>query len=92
GIALDNAAYDDDLKCCRSTAASRGGGIGGRAGSGGGRTRDRSGNQGDGRIDSQGGQVGDQGRDQGNGRNQNGDAVNDNIRGDVIRVVPIRIS
>ncbi|GJV92738.1 RNA-directed DNA polymerase, eukaryota, reverse transcriptase zinc-binding domain protein [Tanacetum coccineum] len=28
-------------------------------------------------------QVGDQGRGQGNGRNQNGDAVNDNIRGDV---------
>ncbi|GKA89384.1 putative reverse transcriptase domain-containing protein, partial [Tanacetum coccineum] len=30
-------------------------------------------------------QVGDQGRGQGNGRNQNGDAVNDNIRGDVRR-------
>ncbi|GKB18215.1 reverse transcriptase domain-containing protein, partial [Tanacetum coccineum] len=30
-------------------------------------------------------QVGDQGRGQGNGRNQNGDAVNDNIRGDVSR-------
>ncbi|GKB96707.1 hypothetical protein Tco_0982844 [Tanacetum coccineum] len=29
--------------------------------------------------------VGDQGRGQGNGRNQNGDAVNDNIRGDVSR-------
>ncbi|GKD02056.1 hypothetical protein Tco_1172330, partial [Tanacetum coccineum] len=28
-------------------------------------------------------QVGDQGRGQGNGRNQNGDAVNDNIWGDV---------
>ncbi|GJW31513.1 putative reverse transcriptase domain-containing protein [Tanacetum coccineum] len=28
-------------------------------------------------------QVGDQGRGQGNGRNQNGDAVNDNIRGDI---------
>ncbi|GKE95185.1 reverse transcriptase domain-containing protein [Tanacetum coccineum] len=27
-------------------------------------------------------QVGDQGRGQGNGRNQNGDAINDNIRGD----------
>nr|GEW43210.1 hypothetical protein [Tanacetum cinerariifolium] len=34
------------------------GGTGGRAGSGGGRTRGRSGNQGDGRIDGQGGQVG----------------------------------
>ncbi|GJS10933.1 putative reverse transcriptase domain-containing protein [Tanacetum coccineum] len=30
-------------------------------------------------------QVGDQGRGQGNGRNQNGDAFNDNIRGDVSR-------
>nr|GEW92880.1 hypothetical protein [Tanacetum cinerariifolium] len=30
-------------------------------------------------------QVGDQGRGQENGRNQNGDAVNDNIRGDVSR-------
>nr|GEU85672.1 reverse transcriptase domain-containing protein [Tanacetum cinerariifolium] len=30
-------------------------------------------------------QVGDQGRGQGNGRNQNDDAVNDNIWGDVIR-------
>ncbi|GKF94076.1 hypothetical protein Tco_0283776, partial [Tanacetum coccineum] len=30
-------------------------------------------------------QVGDQGRGQGNGRNQNGDAVNDNIRGDFSR-------
>ncbi|GJQ99226.1 reverse transcriptase domain-containing protein [Tanacetum coccineum] len=30
-------------------------------------------------------QVGDHGRGQGNGRNQNGDAVNDNIRGNVSR-------
>nr|GEV03170.1 hypothetical protein [Tanacetum cinerariifolium] len=29
--------------------------------------------------------VGDQGKGQGNGRNQNGDAVNDNIRGDISR-------
>nr|GEW96702.1 putative reverse transcriptase domain-containing protein [Tanacetum cinerariifolium] len=96
-----------------------GGGTGGRADRGGGRTIGRSGDQGDGRIDSQDGQVGgqgsevndgingvldfstiiaqqlqnllptivtqvgDQGRGQGNGRNQNGDAVNVNIRGDV---------
>ncbi|GJY99000.1 reverse transcriptase domain-containing protein [Tanacetum coccineum] len=73
-------------------AASRGGGTGGRAGKGGGRTRGRSGDQGDGRIDGQddqvggqGTQVGDQGRGQGNGRNQNENAVNDNIRGDVSR-------
>ncbi|GJW21287.1 reverse transcriptase domain-containing protein [Tanacetum coccineum] len=32
-------------------------------------------------------QVGDQGRGQGNGMNQNGDAVNDNIRGDVRNVI-----
>ncbi|GJY38079.1 hypothetical protein Tco_0424443 [Tanacetum coccineum] len=80
----------------RPAAASRGGGTGGRASSGGGRTRGRSGDQGDGRIDVQGSQlqnllptivakVGDQGRGQGNGRNQNGDAVNDNIWGDVSR-------
>nr|GEY61801.1 reverse transcriptase domain-containing protein [Tanacetum cinerariifolium] len=49
-------------------AASRGGGTGGRAGRGGGRTRGRS---------------GDQGRGQGDGRNQNGDAVNDHIQSDV---------
>ncbi|GJR74063.1 hypothetical protein Tco_0086428, partial [Tanacetum coccineum] len=51
----------------RPAAVSRGGGTGGRAGRGDGRTR------------------GDQGRGQGNVRNQNGDAVNDNIRGDVSR-------
>ncbi|GJT27873.1 putative reverse transcriptase domain-containing protein [Tanacetum coccineum] len=32
-------------------------------------------------------QVGSQGSDQGNGRNQNGDAVNDNIQGDVRNVL-----
>nr|GEV20587.1 hypothetical protein [Tanacetum cinerariifolium] len=32
-------------------------------------------------------QVGNQGRNQGNGRNQNGDAVNDNIWGDVRNVI-----
>ncbi|GKA50814.1 hypothetical protein Tco_0743887 [Tanacetum coccineum] len=32
-------------------------------------------------------QVGDQGRGQGNGRNQNGDAMNDNIRADVRHVI-----
>ncbi|GJR33646.1 putative reverse transcriptase domain-containing protein [Tanacetum coccineum] len=32
-------------------------------------------------------QVGDQGRGQGNGRNQNGDAINENIRGDVRNVI-----
>nr|GFA17519.1 reverse transcriptase domain-containing protein [Tanacetum cinerariifolium] len=75
-------------------AASRGRGIGRRASSGGGRTRGRSGDQDNGRDDGQGGQVGgqgsevnggDQGKGQGNSRNQNSDAVNDNIRGDVSR-------
>ncbi|GJS23723.1 hypothetical protein Tco_0452355 [Tanacetum coccineum] len=71
----------------------RGGGMGGRASRGGGRTRGRSGDHGNGRIDGQGGQVygqaqvGSQGSDQGNGRNQNGDIVNDNIRGDVRNVI-----
>ncbi|GJZ39205.1 hypothetical protein Tco_0585768 [Tanacetum coccineum] len=32
-------------------------------------------------------QVGNQGSDLGNGRNQNGDAINDNIRGDVRNVI-----
>nr|GEY43615.1 putative reverse transcriptase domain, ribonuclease H-like domain protein [Tanacetum cinerariifolium] len=75
-------------------AASRRRGIGRRASSGSGRTRGCSGDQGNGRDDGQGGQVGgqgsevnggDQGKGQGNSRNQNSDAVNDNIRGDVSR-------
>ncbi|GKA19748.1 putative reverse transcriptase domain-containing protein [Tanacetum coccineum] len=66
----------------RPPTASRGGRTGRRAGSGGGRTRGCSGDQGDGRIDAQ---VGDQGRGQGNGRNLNNDVVNDNIQGDVSR-------
>nr|GEV37101.1 reverse transcriptase domain-containing protein [Tanacetum cinerariifolium] len=45
----------------RPAAASRGGGTGGRAGRGGGRTRCRSGNQGNGRNDGRGGQEGGQG-------------------------------
>ncbi|GKB90928.1 reverse transcriptase domain-containing protein, partial [Tanacetum coccineum] len=78
----------------RPAAASGGEGTGGQAGRGGVRTRGYSGDQGDGRIDGQGdqnllpaivAQVGDQGKGQGNGRNQNGNAVNDNIRGDVSR-------
>ncbi|GKC58628.1 putative reverse transcriptase domain-containing protein, partial [Tanacetum coccineum] len=77
-------------------AASRGGGTGVRAGKGGGRTRGRSGDQ---VLDISTiiaqqlqnllptivAQVGDQDRGQGDGRNQNGNAVNDNIRGDVSR-------
>ncbi|GKA96984.1 putative reverse transcriptase domain-containing protein [Tanacetum coccineum] len=79
-------------------AASRRGGTGGRAGRGGGKTRGRSGDQGDGRIDGQGGQVGGQGSEVNDcvnrvpdfstiiaQQNQNDDAINDNIRGDVSR-------
>nr|GEY47767.1 hypothetical protein [Tanacetum cinerariifolium] len=75
----------------RPVATLRGGGTGGRAGRGGGRTRGQSG-EGNGRTDGQGGQVGGQAQvgsqnsDQGNGRNQNGDAVIDNIQGDVRNV------
>nr|GEU33490.1 hypothetical protein [Tanacetum cinerariifolium] len=65
------------------SAASRGGGTGGRIGRGGSRTRGRSGDQGDGGIDGQG----DQGRGQGNGRNQNGDATNDHVQDDVRNVI-----
>ncbi|GJS10307.1 hypothetical protein Tco_0367103 [Tanacetum coccineum] len=96
-------------------ATSRGGGTGGRAGRGDGRTRGYSGDQGNGSNDGLGGQgsevnggvdgvpdfstiiaqqlqnllptivaqVDDQGRGQGASRNQNGDVVNDHIRGDV---------
>ncbi|GKF96557.1 hypothetical protein Tco_0292378, partial [Tanacetum coccineum] len=76
----------------------RGGRTGGRTGRGGGRTRGRSGDQGNDGIDGQRGQlhnllptilaqVGNQGSNQGNLRNQNGDAVNDNIQGDVRNVI-----
>ncbi|GJR06123.1 hypothetical protein Tco_0529107 [Tanacetum coccineum] len=53
----------------RPAAASRGGGTGGRADRGGGRTRGRSGDQGDGRIDGQGGQVSGQGSEVDDGVN-----------------------
>nr|GEW59010.1 reverse transcriptase domain-containing protein [Tanacetum cinerariifolium] len=74
----------------RPAATSRGGGSGRRAGRGGGKTRARYGDQGNGRVNgqsSQVAQVGDQGRGLGNGRNQNGDAINDNIWGDVRNVI-----
>ncbi|GJX43838.1 putative reverse transcriptase domain-containing protein [Tanacetum coccineum] len=69
----------------RPAAASRGGGTGGQAGRGGGRTRGHSSDQGDGKNNGLGGQVAqvsNQGRGQRIGRNQNGDAVNNHIRGD----------
>ncbi|GJY43990.1 putative reverse transcriptase domain-containing protein [Tanacetum coccineum] len=82
----------------RPAATSRGGGTGGRAGRGGGRTRGHSGDQGEDKMDGQGGQVGGRGSGVNDGvnrvpnfstiiaqQNQNGDAVNDNIRGDVSR-------
>ncbi|GJR98404.1 reverse transcriptase domain-containing protein [Tanacetum coccineum] len=77
---------------------SRGGGTGGRVGRGGGRTRGHSGDHGDDRMDGQGVQVGGQGSEVNDGvngvpdfstiiaqQNQNGDVVDDNIRGDVSR-------
>ncbi|GKB11516.1 hypothetical protein Tco_0845439 [Tanacetum coccineum] len=65
-----------------------------RGHSGGGRTRGHSGDQGNGRVmvwqlqnllHTIVSQAGEQGRGQRNGRNQNGDAINNNIRGDVSR-------
>nr|GEU79092.1 hypothetical protein [Tanacetum cinerariifolium] len=102
----------------RATAVPQGGRTGERSGRGGGRTRGRSGDQGNGGIDGQGvqvggqgtevnegvegvldfstiiaqqlqnllptilAQVGNQGSNLGNARIQDGDAVNDNMRGD----------
>ncbi|GJX51383.1 reverse transcriptase domain-containing protein [Tanacetum coccineum] len=71
----------------RATVAPRGGRTGGQTSRGGGRTRGRFNDRGNGGIDGQGGKVGGQGSDQGNGRNQKGDAVNDNIQGDVRNVI-----
>ncbi|GJW99884.1 reverse transcriptase domain-containing protein [Tanacetum coccineum] len=68
------------LSAGRATAAPRGGRTCRRTGRGGGRSRGQSANQGNGRIDGQG-------SNQGNPRNQNGDAVNDNIQGDVRNVI-----
>ncbi|GJT20244.1 reverse transcriptase domain-containing protein, partial [Tanacetum coccineum] len=77
----------------RPAATSRGGGTGVRAGRGGDRTRGCSGNQVpdfstiitqqfQNLLSTIVAQVGDQDRGQGNCRNQNGNAVNDHIRGD----------
>ncbi|GKD74369.1 hypothetical protein Tco_1332651, partial [Tanacetum coccineum] len=94
-VAWDNVANDDDPKCwpdcCHITRR-----TGRRAGSGGGRTKGYSGDQVpdfstiiaqqlQNLLPTIVAQVGDQGRGQGNGRNQNGNAVNDNIWGDVCR-------
>ncbi|GJR18170.1 putative reverse transcriptase domain-containing protein [Tanacetum coccineum] len=82
----------------RSTAVPRGGGISGQVGRGARRTREpmKRNNETIGELDGQGNdrgveangaQVGSQGNNQGNGRNQNGDAINDNILGDVRNVI-----
>nr|GEY92949.1 reverse transcriptase domain-containing protein [Tanacetum cinerariifolium] len=77
----------------RATTSPQGRRTGGRTSRGGGRTRGRSGDQGNGGIDGQGSQVGsqaqvgDQCRNQGNGQNQNGDAINETIQGDVRNVI-----
>nr|GEX45420.1 putative reverse transcriptase domain-containing protein [Tanacetum cinerariifolium] len=71
----------------RETATPRGERMGGRTGRGGGRTRGRSGDKGMNLLPTMVAQVGSQGSDQGNGRNQNGNAVNENIRGEVRNVI-----
>ncbi|GJZ41678.1 hypothetical protein Tco_0588564, partial [Tanacetum coccineum] len=79
----------------RPAAASRGGGTGGRAGIGGGRTGGRSvpdfstiiAQQLQNLLPTIVAQVCSQGGGKGIGRNQNGDAINDNIRGDVGNVL-----
>ncbi|GJW45977.1 putative reverse transcriptase domain-containing protein [Tanacetum coccineum] len=69
----------------RSTTAPQGGGTGGRVSRGARTTREpvRRNNETIGELDAQ---VGNQGSNQRNNRNQNGDAVNDNIQGDVRNV------
>ncbi|GJR66915.1 hypothetical protein Tco_0012980 [Tanacetum coccineum] len=77
----------------RETVAPRGGRTGGQTGRGGGRTEGQSvpdfstiiAQQLQNLLPTIVAQVGDQGRCQRNGRNKNGDAVNDNIRGNVSR-------
>ncbi|GJZ85541.1 hypothetical protein Tco_0650880 [Tanacetum coccineum] len=74
----------------RFTVAPRGGRTSGRVGRGARRTRPtvRKNNETIGKLDGQGNdRVGSQDSNQGNGRNQNGDAVNDNIQGDVRNVI-----
>nr|GEX71554.1 putative reverse transcriptase domain-containing protein [Tanacetum cinerariifolium] len=71
----------------RETAAPQGERMGGRTGRGGGRTRGRSSDKGMNLLPTMVAQVGGQGSDQGNGRNQNGNAVNENIRGEVRNVI-----
>nr|GEX75755.1 hypothetical protein [Tanacetum cinerariifolium] len=79
-----------------ATIAPRGGRTGGQTSRGGGRTRGRSGDQGNGRVPDFStiiaqqlqnllltilAQVGNQGNNQGDDRNQNGNVVNDNMQG-----------
>ncbi|GJU75550.1 putative reverse transcriptase domain-containing protein [Tanacetum coccineum] len=79
----------------RPAAAPRGGGTGGRVGREGRRVREtkRRNVEPTGEPEGQGNDQsveineGSQGSDQGNGRNQNGDAINDNIQGDVRNVI-----
>ncbi|GJY99984.1 putative reverse transcriptase domain-containing protein, partial [Tanacetum coccineum] len=80
-----NTGYNWERIAGRATAVPQGR-TGGLTGRGGGRTIGQFGDQGNGGIDGQGGQVGGQGNQGsklGNGRNQNDNAINDNIRGDV---------
>nr|GEV14856.1 hypothetical protein [Tanacetum cinerariifolium] len=70
-----------------ATVAPRGGRTCRRTGRGGGKTRGRLGDQGNGKINGQGSQVGNQGNNQRYLRNQNSDAINENIQGDVRNVI-----
>ncbi|GKC20735.1 hypothetical protein Tco_1022885 [Tanacetum coccineum] len=67
---------------CRSANAPRGGRTGGRVGRGVGRVRERTV-----KPEGQGNDRGNQGDNQGINRNQNGEAANDNIQGDVRNVI-----
>ncbi|GKE10569.1 hypothetical protein Tco_1414120 [Tanacetum coccineum] len=70
GFRCDNAPTMMTRSVGRPAVASRGGGTGGRVVSGGGRTKGRSGNQGNGRDDGPGGQVGGQGSEVNGGGNR----------------------
>ncbi|GKB75989.1 hypothetical protein Tco_0942884 [Tanacetum coccineum] len=87
---VDNVDKDGDTKSVQADYncffVPRCGRTGGWTGRVSGRTRGRIGDQGSGGIDEQGGQVGGQGNE-GNNRNQSGNAVNDNIQGDVRNVI-----
>ncbi|GJZ53748.1 putative reverse transcriptase domain-containing protein, partial [Tanacetum coccineum] len=85
-----NAAKDDDLKCWIDGQDVQVGGQGSKVNDGVDGVPDFSiiiAQQLQNLLSTVVAQVGDQGRGQWNGRNQNGDSINDNIRGDVRNVI-----